>query len=266
MLEYASKEFTITEEGFAIIRALISQHQLCDKCRVPIDQADHLLVGKNLCLACLLKKQPQLTFLGQEETDDDGNITYSFRDTEDMMYTIKTNYSDEARKDVFLSIQRAGFPIPESYVPCKGDKNTPIQLGRYNWKIYGKLTSSVIVLEYTDTYPTVKATFLSYKEGQVVTLHKRNLAFKQTFERAKHIIEKTKHRKFGSDYYYHPDGDEIPQITDTTLYPIIAQLEAAVWEVQRHILTSQKPELLAEREEVSPESCIEEKPEEVLIK
>jgi hypothetical protein len=182
------------------------------------------------------------------------------------VYTIKTNSDTEARKDVFLSVQRAGFPIPEQYVPCKGDTKTPIPLRHNNWTIYGKLSSSVIVLEYTDTYPAVKALFLSYKEGQVVALHKRNLAFKQTFERAKQIIEKTKHRQFGSDYYYHPDGYEIHQIHDSTLYPIIAQLEAAVWDVQRQCMPMlQKKEVPMEEEEMSLESHTEETPEEVLI-
>lgn len=270
MLDYASKEFSVSEEGYAVIRALITQHQLCDKCRQPIDQADHLLVGKNLCLECLLTKQPRLTFVRPETTDDDGDITYSFLDEESMVYTIKTNSGEDTRKDVFLSIQRAGFPIPESYVPSKGDKTAPVRLGRSNWTVYGKLTSSVIVLEYTDSYPTVRVVFLSYKEGQVVELHKRSLAFKQTFERAKQIIERTKHRQFGSSYYYHPDGYEISQISDSALYPIIAQLEAAVWDVQRQcMLTHQQQELPLEEAETrvaqpspeeapSPESSTEE--------
>ncbi len=249
MLDYSSKEFYVTQDGYDAIKAVIQQHQLCGKCRQPITQeGDHLLVGKNLGLSCLLQQQPQLTFLGPVATNSDGDITYGYTDAENVVYTSQANHSDEARKDVFSSIQRAGFTVPELYVPFKGDKDNPVHLGRSNWTVYGKLHQSVVVLSYKDTYPTIHIVFLSYKGGQVVELNKRNLAFKQLFARASAIVESTKR---GSSYYI--NGYEQARYGDETLYPIIAQLEAAVWDVQRQFApvpnTYQQQELPVAQEE-----------------
>jgi NADPH-dependent 7-cyano-7-deazaguanine reductase QueF len=227
MLDYASKEFTVTEEGYALIRALIQQHQLCDKCRQPIDEDTHRLVGKNLCLACLLTHQPDLTFVGIEQEHDDGETTYSYVDTDGIVYTSRSDYSEQAKKDIYSSILRAGFPVPEVYKPFKAEE--AVKLNRSDWTIYGKLTASVIVLDYHEYYgQRLRATFLSYKGSQVVELTKRNSTQKQLFERAHAVVESTKH---GS--YYHLDGYELSQRFDSTLYPLIAQMEAAVYDVQR---------------------------------
>jgi hypothetical protein len=255
MMQYAYNDFLVSEEGFETILELVKQFQVCGTCKTQIDKEQHLLVGKNLCLACLLNHQPKLTFLGPVAVDStDGDITYGYTDEEGIVYSSKANHSTSAEKDLFASITKAGFTVPEFYVPFKGDKNNPIALGRSNWTVYGKLSDSVIILDYSDTSPTVKATFLSYREGQVIELNKRNLAFKQMFERAKTAIESTKHRKFGSDYYYDADGHEMSRITDTDLYPIIARFESAVWDVQRQFMPAvTQPELIeAQQQELSP--------------
>lgn len=228
-LDYSSREFYVSEEGYEAICELIKQHQLCGKCRQPIDEGDHLLVGKNLGLSCLLRKQPELTFIGLVATDTDGDITYAFTDADHVVYTIQANHGDEAKKDIYSSVQRAGFPIPDTYIPFKGDKDKPVQLNRHDWSVYGKLAQSVIVLDYHEYYgDRIRATFLSYKEGEVVELNKRNSTHKQLFERARLVVESTK-----KGNYYNLNGYEFSTITDATIYPIIAQMESAVYDVQR---------------------------------
>src|SRR5438046_691722 len=112
-LDYSSKEFYVTQDGYDAIRVLIQQHQLCGKCRQPIDPEEgRILVGKNLCLPCLLERQSQLTYVGVEQEHEDGDITYGFIDAEGIVHTSRSNYSDGAKEDIYSSIKKAGFSIP----------------------------------------------------------------------------------------------------------------------------------------------------------
>src|SRR5690348_4690982 len=98
MLDYANKDFTVSEEGYTHIRTLIIQYQLCGTCRIPIDQEAHLLVGKNLCLSCVLSKHPHLTFQGLHHIDTDGDHIYAFTDAEGTVYTSEENRDSKPEK------------------------------------------------------------------------------------------------------------------------------------------------------------------------
>src|SRR5947209_7126682 len=105
MLERPSKDFFVTQEGYEHIRALITQYQLCKDCGELIDQADHLLVGKNWCQACLLRKHPELRFLGPRETDSDGDTLYEFVDESGMVFISRANSSTDVQEDIVGALE-----------------------------------------------------------------------------------------------------------------------------------------------------------------
>lgn len=227
MLERVSQDFFVTQEGFEQIRALITQYQVCKDCGELMDQADHLLIGKNWCLACVLRKHPQLRFLGPREMDSDGDTLYEFVDESGMVFISRANSSTDVQDDVVGALERLGFPVPRRHKPHKWESEVELKQG--DWKYYGKLEQSVIVLRYRESDLTLE--FLSYKGSTAVELTKR-VPYKQHFERARQIVASSR-RPNGK---YSINSYEQSQISEETLYPIIAQLESAVWDVQRQFM------------------------------
>lgn len=247
MLERVSKDFFVTQEGFEQIRSLITQYQVCKDCGELMDQADHLLIGKNWCLDCVLRNHPQLRFLGPRETDSDGDALYEFVDESGMVFISRANSSTDVQDDVVGALERLGFPVPRRHKPHKWESEVELKQG--DWKYYGKLEQSVIVLRYRESDLTLE--FLSYKDSTSVELTKR-VPYKQLFERARQIVESS--RRPNGKYYI--NGYEQSQIYEETLFPIIAQLESAVWDVQRQFMSTPPgyQQDTAPEEEVQPDT------------
>lgn len=176
MLDWSSNRFEVTQEGYDLIKQIIANHQVCPLCNNRIDEAEHLLVAKK-CLACILHTSPSLTFVGVQRVDSDGDKIYAFVNEEGITFTSEENSSDRPEEDVAFSIEQAGFTIPTTYKPFKSTDE--LRLGRSNWKTYGKLSQSVVVLHYFDYYSKgrLEVDFIAYKDGQTVE-------FKQAHHRA----------------------------------------------------------------------------------
>ena len=236
MLDWSSRRFEVTEEGYNLIREVISRHQICPTCHSLIDQEEHLLVAKK-CLACVLREHPSITFAGLQRVDSDGDKIYAFVNQEGIVLTSEENSSEKPEEDVAFSIEQAGFTIPTTYKPFKSTEN--LRLGRASWKVYGKLSASVVVLHYYDYYSKgrIEIDYLAYKGGQTIEFNKRTTEHKNMLEKARNLAERTKK---GS--YYHLNGQQLTQIEDADLFQIIAMLESAVNNEQLAFLALQEPE------------------------
>jgi hypothetical protein len=240
MLDWSSRRFEVTEEGYEQIKALNRVTQVGPTCRERIDEEEHLLVGKN-CKACVLSSNPSLTFVGLHHTDNDGDKHYSFLNAQGITLTSEENSSEKPEQDIALSIEQAGFSVPVSYKPLKSTEE--VQLFRSGWQFAGKLDQSVVILRHVDYYSKRnEVDFIAYKFGDTMEFNKRTTAHKNILETALNLATRAKKRT-----------DEV------SLFEIMAMIESSNYEAQLVFLAMQEPE----QPELLPETT-QEQPEEIL--
>jgi hypothetical protein len=232
MLEWSSKRFEVTLEGFDLIKQIIAQYQICPRCYKQTDQETHLLVSR-FCLECIITTCPSLTFVGVQGEDYEGRKIYSFTNQDGMIFTSKENSSDKPTQDVAYSITQAGFSVPTKYKPFKSTEE--VALDSDSWEIYGKVSQSVVVLHYAKG--RIEADFLAYKKGQTIEFNKRTTEHKNMLEKARVLLERTK-----KNGYYQANGYSSMDLHDSYLFFVIAQLESAVYDAQLAFLANQEPE------------------------
>ncbi len=258
MLEWSSKKFEVTLEGFDLIKQLIAQHQVCPRCYSQIDQEGHLLVSR-YCLSCIIMANPELTFEGLHAVDDEGRKIYSFTNPEGMTFTSRQNVNDKPTQDVAYSIEQAGFTVPTKYIQFKS--NEAFDLERDGWTVYGKLSQSVVVLHYFGQFlkGRIEADFLAYKHGNTIEFNKRTTEHKNMLEKARVLAERTK--KNGS---YWLNGKQLSYLDESDYFFVVAQLESAVYDAQLAFLASLEP--MGEQQELfSPEAEQTPEQEELLL-
>lgn len=236
-LEYTSKRFEVTQEGYQKIREIIEQYQICTGCGNVRDNGEHLFVGKK-CLSCVLNAHPSLTFVGFVRFNNDGYAVYAFTNAEGITLLSVENDSSSPQEDIAGSIEDRGFTIPTTYKPFKSTEEVPLY--RSSWSFYGSLEQSVIVLHYKDSYHAKKGLyidFIAYKGGETIELNRRTTAHKNLLEKARNLAERTK-----KNGLYHLNGETYRELDDTHLYPIISRLESADYNEQLAFLKAQQPE------------------------
>lgn len=222
MLGWSSIEFYVSDEGLERIKTVIAENQICPKCKNRIDDL-RLLVGKR-CIECVVM-ETGLTLIGLKEVNKDGYRVYEFTDDKGISFTSTENRSDTPQEDTALSIEKAGFTVPASYKPFKATEQ--VDLDRSYWKIYGKLTNSVVILHYRDYYGKVTADFVAYKHGNTIEFNRRTTEHKTMLEKARSLAMRTKR-----DRNYYIDGEATEVLYDNHLLTIISQLESVMYDAQ----------------------------------
>lgn len=217
----------IGEESVDTVLEIIKQHQICQKCRTSVHQAGHDLVGR-YCLQCVLDEQPTLTYMGYDHTDTDNRPVYRFRSEDGSIYTSTAGLTEKPSEDVALALREAGFTLPTTFTPFKATHEEA--LSDHYWKYYGKITNSVLVLEYHDKYTRggVYAVFLAYKQGETVEFSKRTTLYKNLMDKATKAAERTKRHGV-----YNITGQRnVVRLTDEVLYAVVSMLESAIYDAQ----------------------------------
>ncbi len=238
-----SHPLVVSDEGYAAIVALIQQYRVCKNGCTFTEQ--NPMVAENLCLSCLLAKQPFLTLVGPiGEPDEGGYRQFKFVNIQGYVYLTSTRYENEAQQDSYQTLLHWDFPVPLVYQPPRGEK---VQLYPSSWSIYGNLQASVVVIErYYDQKHT--ATFLSYKYGEYRELTKRDADMKRLLEQATDILAESK----GDDGYYQYGDSTSRQIRDWWVYEVVSQIAAAVYDVKLRMREAAlKPEQNSDQEAVA---------------
>jgi hypothetical protein len=215
------REFTISDEAYDRIAAIVEEGRVCSNCEQAFAE-NNPCVSYNLCLACLLKQQPHLSFAGEVQLNGAGSVTYKFME-ESGAILLSDPSSHSPQRSAYHTLLHWGFKVPERIV----QNGEEVRLSPYHWTIYGKLDSSVLVIINTQESRSNKmVVFLTYKNaGYRLVDHKKG-EFKALYAQVKTSLEQTK----GPDGYYHVNGHEIYRITDTHVYAAIASKMSAAYD------------------------------------
>lgn len=115
-LDSKYNEYFVDDDTYATIVSLVQQHKHCLadlRNRHPYT-ADNPCVGRNICLAHLLQKQPYLTRIEVEGLTSDNRAIYYFVDKKGMVYISTENTSDEAGKSLDDTLTYYGFTPPKT--------------------------------------------------------------------------------------------------------------------------------------------------------
>src|SRR5258708_3013360 len=231
-LHYKSKEYTVTEEGFLLIKELVKQHQICTTCKRHHTK-NNPIVGENICLMCFCVKHT-LMYVGPWKEIQNGNMEYKFLDEHGYIHTSTADESNGPYQYTRLTIQHWQFALPTHWTI--GEKE--IELNQHNWTIYGDIPKdSVWVLRYMDRHNDGPVfTILSYKGGSWSELNKRSKVNRELFKRAKLGIEATKDQ----NGCYHILGKEQSWYIEVDTYKVIAHIESDRYDRERHFAKERK--------------------------
>ncbi len=233
-LDYPSNEYYVDDVGFAAIFQLVKAHQLCQKEKHPFSE-ENPCVGRNLCLQHLLQNHRSLTFLDVMRTDLYGRKIYRYLDKAGYIFTSTEDSSDDASKDLDESLNYHGFVPPKTVT----FRDRTVEYNDYYATLFGNVnTASVIVMSFDKRgSETVKGQFLLYNDGTHKELAKRG-EHKQLFTRSQALLEATKDTE---GTYHLPNGSTTTLLTDEDCYPLISQLESAMFDVIRKIANATVP-------------------------
>jgi flavin-binding protein dodecin len=229
-LDTMTREYTVTDEGYETIKQLLRQYTICQWCKLPYTQ-ENLCVARNTCLACLLSRQTDLTFIGPAGVDTYQRQQFTFLDTAGYIHLSTAESSEEAKKNINLTLAHWNFPLPTTFWH-HGQKATltlPILA------LYGELTKSVIVIHYHEPRPKLDIAFLSYKGGTCKELTKWDRAAQQVLDRAHDSLEATKQGEV-----YHINGHTSKKIQKHHIWQVAAVMESALYDIQQTLTNGAK--------------------------
>ncbi|GHO98364.1 hypothetical protein KSF_084120 [Reticulibacter mediterranei] len=221
-------EYYVTQDDYEnALRPLVMKLRICGTCWQHYDtdaNPPRPCVSRRICMQCMLAKHEGLRFLEAKSVNDDGEITYAFINEAGEVFTSRENYDGDISKDITYSLKQNGFTAPEQHKPLRADQE--VRLHASHFTIYGDLNhSSVVVADYNDSWEKLHITFLLYKYAGYKELTKRGEG-KILYEKAEAILQRTKR---GS--YYYIDGRQQSRIWDSDIYPLIAKMESAVYDL-----------------------------------
>src|SRR5258708_29567751 len=221
-LDHKGNEFTVTDEAYTKIEAIVRAHRLCRFCQKPFT-ADRPMVARNKCLPCYLRSHSHegLHYTGQHHSGAPDSETYLFLDPQGYVYLSEASAEDSnsAYKSVCDTLLYWGFMVPETVTR----NGTERRLDRSSWSIYGDFQHHpVIVVKYHEYYGDhLETAFFVYKDKLAVEVNKRQKAVQQLFRQARQQLEATRD---GSGAYHIGNDWTTYHIEEGHLYPIISEL------------------------------------------
>ncbi|GCE32233.1 hypothetical protein KDA_77170 [Dictyobacter alpinus] len=199
-LRWQSDAFTVSDEGYEKIQALIKEYATCHRCEQHYTVQSPNVAG-NVCLACFLAHHHSLTYVGAGETGDDGIPQYLFLDNAGHIHAADPgpSRSEDGREDYIQTLIYWGFPIPDQIEKAGQSQKIETKSGR--WSIYGDPHRSTVIVHVWDTYPDkAEAYFLVSKAGKLAQVNKRKASHRQLLATARKRIDATKRTtKYGSN-------------------------------------------------------------------
>ncbi len=219
-LRWRSNAYTVSDEGYKKIDALIKAYATCHRCeQYYTDEASN--IAGNLCLECFYEwssRNSDLTYIGPEEPNQDGTPEYRFLDQRGIVYVSLPGpgHEETARESYAETLKYWSFPVRQ-YIEKDG-RHIETRSGR--WNIYGNPRKGIVIAHVWETYPDkADALFLLSKTGNVTQINKRKASHRQLFIEAKKRLEASK--KNGQ---YFIDGEGYNYIHEWHEYCMIAHM------------------------------------------
>ena len=223
-LDFTSPGYAVSEEGFEQIRALLQSYRICQHCEATPMEGNPI-VGKNICLVCMQNKHSDLTYDGLYQADSHGRMQYAFLDAEGYIHLSTANLSDQPVRDLRLTLEHWHFTLPVEY----DYQDQTLQFDNADWNLYGDpRTSSVIVAEKPYNRK-LKFVFLLYREGGYKELTKRDKAGKSLLAGTKETLKRA--------------NSESSSIEEEDIYSVVAQMENAIYNVEKAFVENKAPGL-----------------------
>ena len=219
-------EYFVDDQTYATIVSLVQQHKHClaDFRNRHSYTTDNPCVGRNICLAHLLQKQPQLTTIDVVGVTQDNRSIYYFVDTRGFVSISTEDTSDEAGQSLDQTLTYYGF-TPPTTITSRGKS---VDFYSSYATVYGDLpTASVMVLSYTHHSEKVKGLFLLYKNSPPKELSKKS----ELYSRAEELVDACQDARGA----YHMNGSSPRGHSEAAVYEVISQLESALYDVTRRL-------------------------------
>lgn len=190
---WQSDAYTVSDEGYQKIEAIIKEYATCHRCE-QLYTAERPNVAGNICLTCFLQHSGRnhgLTYVGPGETRADGYPSYLFIDRTGRIYISDPgpSRSEDARESYTDTLKYWSFRVPE-YIEKNGQR---IEIKGAYWSIYGDPRKSVVITHVWDTYPDkAEAFYLVSKTAKMTQINKRKASHRALFVEARKRLEATK--------------------------------------------------------------------------